>query len=85
MRLFRVHVAFNGESDYMISPIEIVKGYRNAVKRFNHLANAVKHHVYYGNAGSVLMEEFKDYDFSSSDGLLMTPTEIKRFDFDFQK
>ena len=86
MRLFRVYVRFQGESDLLINPIEIIKGYRNACKRFWKLVDGVNNQSYHGNVGEVKMLEFQAWDFSD-DGFLLGSggTEIKVHQFDNQR
>lgn len=85
MRLFRVYVHFQGHSDLLINPVEIIKGYRNACRRFWYLVDGVNNRRYHGNVGEVKMLEFKDWDFSE-DGFLLGSgaTEIKVHQFNNQ-
>ncbi|MSS16814.1 hypothetical protein [Sodaliphilus pleomorphus] len=85
MRLFRVYVRHKGESDLLINPVEIIKGYRNACRRFWHLVDGVNSQRFHGNVGEVKMLEFKDWDFSY-DGFLLGSggTEIKVHQFNNQ-
>ena len=81
MRLFRVYVRYDGESDLLINPVEIIKGYRNACRRFWNLVDGVSSQRCHGNVGEVKMLEFKDWDFSEDGFLLGDGTEIKVHEF----
>ncbi len=70
MRIFRVYVRYEGKSGLLINPVEIIKGYRNACKRFWKLVDGVNSTAYHGNVGEVKMTEFKEWCFDS-DGILM--------------